>query len=684
MWSGASGESDLATDRSTREERVNEAVASYLDATARGQPPDVAEFLARYPDLTDELRAFLDDRQRFTRAAGAPPAAEAVTLLPDAAFPMPPTGGTVKYFGDYELLEEIARGAMGVVYRARQVSLNRVVALKMILAGQFASAADVVRFRREAESAANFDHPNIVPIYEVGEHEGQEYFAMKLVEGSSLAGKVAELVGHSRQAAELLAKVCRAVHYAHQRGVIHRDLKPGNVLLDREGTPYVSDFGLAKRLEGDSGLTQSGAIVGTPSYMAPEQAGARKDVSTAADVWALGAILYELLTGRAPFAAATTLETVLQVLEKEPADPRSLNRAADRDLSAVALKCLNKKPEDRYESAAALAEDLERWLAGEPTRARPPSLAGLAWRWLRRNATAAATVIVLGVAWGASVGLSPYATAWQDYDSTLAMVARGTGTFNPLGVAYHVYKYPAVRQLVLVTAAGTTLAFGWLLRAGTGAKTFRSALAFAATTGLLATLIGFIFAGPGWVTEPVPGGLAVEDFPQRDMLTPSGITFLQRANQMYAASVGIWSVLLAAATFFIGMSLASTWALDLSGRLAPRWFGRFLAYAELYGSALLLVFGGLLWIIGARSYPVAESRIEFIGPRIKKVTETRVVFTGAPLQRIGLFLATFAAGMLVIGYVTHVRRWSQLVHQVLVAVWVGLLLGAVSWFGWLL
>ena len=258
----------------------------------------------------------------------------------------------VRYFGDYEIVRELARGGMGVVFLARQVSLNRPVALKMILAGQLANDTDVKRFYTEAEAAANLDHPGIVPIYEVGQHEGQHYFSMGFVEGQSLSQRLAEGPLPPREAAELMVKVAEAIEYAHRRGVIHRDLKPGNILLDRNGHPRITDFGLAKKLEGDSGLTGSGQIMGTPSYMPPEQAGGnRGEVGPAADVYALGATLYALATGRPPFQAASAMDTVLMLLSEEPVPPRRLNASIPRDLETIVLKCLEKDPRRRYGSA---------------------------------------------------------------------------------------------------------------------------------------------------------------------------------------------------------------------------------------------------------------------------------------------------------------------------------------------
>lgn len=298
-------------------------------------------------------------------------------------------GTAVRYFGDYELLSEIARGGMGVVYKARQTSLRRYVALKMILAGNLAGEAEVRRFHLEAESAASLDHVGIVPIHEVGQHEGQHYYSMGFVEGQSLAHRVAEGPLPPRQAATLMVQIAEAVQYAHEKGVIHRDLKPGNVLLDAQGRPRVTDFGLAKRMQSDSGMTASGQIMGTPSYMPPEQARGSTDVGPLSDVYSLGAVLYCSLTGRPPFQSASAMDTLKQVLEKDPPTPHELNAAIPLDLETIALKCLQKEPRRRYGSARELAEDLTRFLSGEPIRARKISAYERYWRWARRNPTIA-------------------------------------------------------------------------------------------------------------------------------------------------------------------------------------------------------------------------------------------------------------------------------------------------------
>ncbi len=299
-------------------------------------------------------------------------------------------------FGDYELLSEIARGGMGVVYKARQTRLNRVVALKMILAGQLASDEEVRRFYSEAEAAAHLDHPGIVPIFEVGQHADQHYFSMGYVEGSSLAAKVSAGPLPPREAADLVRQVALAVQYAHENGVIHRDLKPANILLDRNGHPRVSDFGLAKRVQAGSDVTATGQILGTPSYMPPEQAAGKvSQIGPASDVYSLGAVLYCLLTGRAPFHAASRVDTILQVLAQEPVSLRQLNTNVPLDLETISLKCLHKEPLRRYGSAMELANELGRWLRNEPIHARPVPVAERVWRWSRRHPAAAGALAAI-------------------------------------------------------------------------------------------------------------------------------------------------------------------------------------------------------------------------------------------------------------------------------------------------
>jgi serine/threonine-protein kinase len=383
-----------------------------------GEEPTAADYSGHLPGLDPAgLAAALagDGGRVETMSASANPTA------------VLPPGSRVGYFGDYELLAEIARGGMGVVYRARQVSLDRVVALKMIRAGEFATPAEARRFRQEVEAVAALDHPHVVPIYEVGDHEGRAYYTMRLLEGGSLAGRLAEFAipqagtradARQRQArtAGLIAAVARAVHHAHQRGILHRDLKPSNVLLDPDGTPAVTDFGLARRLDATSSLTATGAVIGTPSYMAPEQARGGREVTTQADVYGLGAVLYELLAGRAPFKGADALDTLAQVREREPARPRALCPSVDPDLETVCLRCVERDPARRYPSADALADDLDRWGNGEPVEARPAGWAERLVKSVRRTrelATAAA-VVFLVLAAGTAI------STWQAVRATNA------------------------------------------------------------------------------------------------------------------------------------------------------------------------------------------------------------------------------------------------------------------------
>jgi WD40 repeat protein/serine/threonine protein kinase len=313
-------------------------------------------------------------------------------------------------FGDYELLEEIGRGGQGVVYRARQKSLNRIVALKVIALGPWATEAHLKRFRREAEAAAGLEHPRIVPIYEIGERDGCCYFSMQLVEGGRLDEIAMRDPVPIRQAAELIAKLARTVHYAHQRGILHRDIKPGNTLIDANGEPHLTDFGLARLVEKESTITRTIEVFGTPSYMAPEQAaGQTGQLTTATDIYGLGAVAYQLLTGQPPFAGGTTYETIRQVLETEPRRPSLLNRAVGCDLETICLKCLEKEPEKRYSSAEALADDLERFLRNEPIRSRRISRSERFWRWCKRKPVVASLTAALV----AAVVLGFVGVLWQ-------------------------------------------------------------------------------------------------------------------------------------------------------------------------------------------------------------------------------------------------------------------------------
>jgi serine/threonine-protein kinase len=289
-------------------------------------------------------------------------------------------------FGEYELLEEIGRGGMGIVYRAVQKSLQRVVAVKMLLRRDLASPADLTRFRSEAEAAAQLDHPGIVSIFEVGEHKGHPFYSMRYIEGTTLAKRLQAGPIPPREGAQILLRVAEAVQAAHSRGVLHRDLKPSNILIDLAGKPHVSDFGLAKRLEGNQTMTHTGAILGTPCYMSPEQAaGSRGDVGPVSDVWSLGAILYQVPVDRPPFQASSPMDTLLAVLEVEPPLPRSINREVNRDLEMIALKTLQKPQDLRYASAADLANDLRAFLASEPIAARQGGVLDVVSRLLRET-----------------------------------------------------------------------------------------------------------------------------------------------------------------------------------------------------------------------------------------------------------------------------------------------------------
>jgi serine/threonine-protein kinase len=426
-----------------QEEQLATLVDELSESPTGGEQEHLERLVADHPDLAGHLRelfatmlvtdAVAEQSTVFERRQGG---VDQVVLGEAAIWsggprftpgvtPLPAT------LGDYELIEEIGRGGMGVVYRATQKSLGRTVALKMLLRRDLASRADLARFRSEAEAAARLDHPGIVSIFDVGECDGLPFYSMRFIEGTTLARQLAAGPLPPREAATLLAKVADAVQAAHDRGVLHRDLKPSNILIDATGRPHVSDFGLAKRLEDDQSVTHTGAILGTPCYMSPEQAaGSRGDVGPTSDVWSLGAILYQMLTGRPPFQASSPMDTLLAVLETDPPAPRTVAAGVDRDLEMIALKSLQKPQELRYASAGGLAADLRAFLAGETIAARRGGLAdvfarlfrethhavvlenwGLLWMW-HSVVICALSVITDVLAWQGVTSRWPYLALW--------------------------------------------------------------------------------------------------------------------------------------------------------------------------------------------------------------------------------------------------------------------------------
>jgi eukaryotic-like serine/threonine-protein kinase len=386
----------------------------------RGEAPSFEEYAGQLPQDIEVLRA------AWSEAGETDGSPNRIGVLPardrGSSSGAPAAGPRgARRFGDYELVRELGKGGMGVVYEARQVSLNRLVALKMIKDSEFASVDDRLRFQNEARVVAILDHPNIVPILEVGEFEGQHCFSMKLIAGGSLSQRLDAYAADPGATAALVIAVAEAVHYAHQRGILHRDLKPANILVDEHGRPHVTDFGLAKRIDDDSELTRTGAVVGTPSYMAPEQALGRSGSTTVAtDVYGLGTILYALLANRAPFAGDTPFQTIEQLRDRAPDPPSQYNPGVPRDMEVICLKCLEKDPKWRFASAQALADDLRHWQAGEPIAARPVGAPTRAWMWCKRKPLLAGLVTGLVVALaGGFVGV---ATQWRRAETSLSLV----------------------------------------------------------------------------------------------------------------------------------------------------------------------------------------------------------------------------------------------------------------------
>jgi serine/threonine protein kinase len=488
-----------------REQRLADLLAALSDRQRRGEPAAVEQAARDNPDLADELRRLWAAVQvvgAFGRTGA--PAAKKESPPPDrdaSTVVLPPSPGPPvvmsRTFADYELLEELGRGGMGVVYKARQVSLDRIVALK-VLRNSDASEGESQRFRREAETAARLDHPNIVPVYEVGEHEGQPYFTMKYIEGTTLARLVGEHPLPPREAARCVAVVARAIHYAHQRGVLHRDLKPSNILVVGDAsqkrsdderfceaslTPLVADFGLAKRVEGGESLTTSGAILGTPSYMPPEQAsGSRGRPSPASDVYSLGAVLYCLLTGRPPFQAPTSVDTLMLVLDpEEPVSPRRLNPQVDRSLELICLKCLQKQSDLRYPSAADLAADLEKFLRGERPSVWSGSLRDVVGTILRETPHAPV--------------LENWGVLWMWHSLVILVLCGVTNAMAWWGYREHL-PYLALWSIGLVVWGST---FWWLRRRGGPVLSIERQIAHAWAAGIIASIGVFIVE---WLLAP--------------------------------------------------------------------------------------------------------------------------------------------------------------------------------------
>lgn len=480
-------DSDPSPSSSDPDVAVAFVLEQYLRRIEAGEPEEVERLVADHPEIADKLRACLQVIG-LAQAAGTgekPNPGRGSEPRPG----VPSTGSPVRTIGDYEIIEVIAWGGMGVVFRARHMRLGRLVALKTILAGDWASPEHQRRFRDEAEAVASLDHPQIVPIYEVGEHEGSSFFSMRLLEGGSLAEHLGDFVADPRRAAELIAQVSRALHHAHQRGVLHRDLKPSNILLDGEGRPHLADFGVAKRTGAGGEPTLSGVLVGTPAYMAPEQAeGRRGAVTTATDVYGLGAILYATLTGKPPFEGDSASEILARVREDLAASPADSNPNVDRDLATICRKCLEKDPAQRYSSAAAVAEELERYLAGEPIQARTygPFHAFLLWcRQRERIRQAGFLAIFLGMAlliW-ASSGLVLLKLGWITAE-------------RPAALVFHIVRCMVGVYVPLILIGWATIkARSWALWAG-------NLLALLASITLLAHMVGVLEADMGGLIDP--------------------------------------------------------------------------------------------------------------------------------------------------------------------------------------
>ena len=502
-------------DKEAKESRLALLVSELTDRVQRGEAVDLEEECGRHPEFASDLRD-LWGVIVLAQAAGSNSVYLAPTQAKPNEFPSDSFQLPVR-FGDYELLHELGRGGMGVVYRARQLSLGRDVAVKMILRGQFATQIDRERFETEAQAAAKLDHPGIVPVYEVGEIDGRPYFSMKHVAGTTLAQRLTSGPLPPREAARILASVARAIHFAHMRGVLHRDLKPSNILLDEHGEPHVTDFGLAKQISDADTITKTGVMLGTPAYVSPEQAaGIRGQVGPRSDVYSLGVILYHMLTGRPPFQAASPAEMVLLVLEQDPVPPRMLNPKADRDLEMICLRCLQKPIDLRYPSAAALADDLEAYLNDESISARSGRFTQMLAGMMRETHHAAV--------------LENWGLLWMWHSLALIGVCTATNLLQLFGYNDRLYYF-----LLWTAGLGTWAAIFWALRRRMGPVTFVERQIAHLWAGSM-ICIAMLFPLEAWLKVP-PLTLS----PVLGLVT--GMVFLAKAG-ILSGEFYIWAALL--------------------------------------------------------------------------------------------------------------------------------------------
>ncbi len=468
------------------EQRLADLLSELTDAICRGEPVDFGSVCNENPEYAGDLRklwgavlvtdtagAISDEAPRDTQAGSAE---DSSTRWRSLSLPVT--------IGDYQLIEEIGRGGMGVVFRAAQISLDREVAVKMILRGRLASEADLQRFLAEAAATAKLEHPNIVPVYDVGDFDGRPYFSMQCVDGQTLKDRLSDGPIDPREAAEIVSKIARAVEFAHSQGVLHRDLKPSNILIAADGTPMIMDFGLAKQVDTDDGLTRSGMLVGTPAYMSPEQASAQRGaVGPASDVYSLGCVLYFALTGRAPFVAETSMELVMLVIEQDPPPPRALRPRLDRDLEMIVIRCLQKPIDLRYGSASKLADDLDAYLADEKILARSGHFGQVIARLFRETHHA-------GV-------LEKWGLLWMWHSLALFCACLLTWTMHYTGI-----RERTVYVLVWTLGLGAWAAVFWKLRQRMGPVTFIERQ-IAHVWGASMIAIGLMFPMEWWLGLPV-------------------------------------------------------------------------------------------------------------------------------------------------------------------------------------